>query len=295
MNRFITRMLVVCLLGSAVNSALSQNNAAPAAADIVISSGLVGGGYWNTGSRLQAVASGMGLRVGNQASVGSLANLKALLDKNSPVNLAFAQADALQYYLDENPGAAQAVETLANIGQECVFIISSSDSDIRTDKDMQKSRRLQLGIKSPTSGIWVTFNYMKSLVPEFQQTTLVYGDTVQMMTDFVHPKTNIEEAVMVVHGPNEHSPEIDMVIANPDRFRFVKLSDERLTRKTSGGEAVYRRMKVAPGAVANADPVETICVQGLLLANKNKLTTEQHGKLMDLINNHWAQVYSTTE
>lgn len=295
MNHFFTKVLVACLLGSAVNLAFSQNDVAPATADLVISSGLEGGGYWNAGGRLQSVASGMGLTVDNRATMGSLANLKELLDRNSPVNLAFAQADALQYYLDENPDAAQAIETLENIGEECVFIISDSHGGIRTDKDMQEAPVMHLGIKTPNSGIWVTFDYMKSLIPELRRTTVRYGNAVDMMNEFVHPKTDVERAVMVVHGPNEHSPEIDMVIANPDRFRFVKVSDERLTRKTASGESIYRSMRVAPGAVEGAGRVETICVQGLLLANKNKLTAEQHNKLMELINKHWTQVHSTTE
>ena len=161
MNHFFTKVLVACLLGSAVNLAFSQNDVAPATADLVISSGLEGGGYWNAGGRLQSVASGMGLTVDNRATMGSLANLKELLDRNSPVNLAFAQADALQYYLDENPDAAQAIETLENIGEECVFIISDSHGGIRTDKDMQEAPVMRLGIKTSNSGIWVTFDYMK--------------------------------------------------------------------------------------------------------------------------------------
>jgi len=283
MDRLFSRLVMLCLLGAVINSAHSQNDLAPGAAKIVISSGLEGGGYWKAGGRLQAAASGTGLSVENRASVGSIANLNALMDKNNPVSLGFAQADALQYYLDENPGAAQAIETLETIGEECVFIISDSDSDIRTDEDMQKSRRLHLGIKGPQSGIWVTFDYMKSVIPELRHTTLIYGDTIQMMTDLAHPKTNVDEAVMVVHAPNEHSPEIDMVLANPDKFQFVEISDARLARKTAGGDAVYRRMRVAPGAVANVDPVETICVYGLLLANKNKLTGEQRNKILELV------------
>ena len=100
---------------------------------------------------------------------------------------------------------------------------------------------------------------------------------------------------MVVHGLNEHSPEIDMVIANPDQFRFVRIRDERLTQKAASGEAIYRRMRVAPGAVKGADSVETIGVQGLLLANKNKITPEQRNKLMELISSHWTQIHPTTE
>lgn len=291
MDRYFTKILVVCLLGAAANFVHSQQEASPAVADIVISSGLEGGGYWNAGSRLQAVAGGMGLTVENHASTGSLINLKKLMDKNSQVGLAFAQADALQYFLDSNPDAAQTIETLENIGHECVFIISGDDSDIRTDKDMQKSKRLHLGIKSPNSGIRVTFDYMASLVPELRDISVLYGNAVEMMTDFAHPLTNVEKAVMIVHAPGAHSPEIDMVIANPDKYRFVEVSDKRLTRKTSGGEAVYRSLKVAPSAVADADPVQTICVQGLLLANKTKMSAQQSNKLTDLISNHWAQVY----
>lgn len=294
MNRFIFRLLLVCTLGPVANVAHSENAAAPTA-NIVLSSGLEGGGYWNTGNRLQAVARDAGLTVVNQPSIGSLDNLKKLLASDSPVSIAFAQADALQYYLNENPGAAQALETLQSVGEECVFIISSEESDIRTDEDLQEAPRLYLGIKSSKSGIWVTFNYMKSLVPELRQTTLMYGDTVQMMTDIAHPKTDMDEAVMVVHGTNEHSPEIDMVIANPDRFRFVKITDERFTRSAPGGEAVYRRKKVAPGAVDGARAVETICVQGLLLANKSKLTAEQRKPLMELVNTQWARIQPTAE
>jgi TRAP-type uncharacterized transport system substrate-binding protein len=293
MNRFFTGMLVSCLLCLSVNFAQAQDKVA--ATNMVISSGLQGGGYWKAAERLHTVASGLGLTVRNQASIGSLANMKELMAAGSPVSLAFVQADALQYYLKENPSAAQAIETLAPLGEECVFIISNSDSDIETDKDMQKSDRLHLGINSPNSGIWVTFDYMKSLIPEFQKTTLIYGDTVQLMTDMAHPKTNIDEALMIVHGPNERSPEIDMVIANPEQFRFVEISDERLAQTTATGEAVYRRVKVAPGAVENADPVETICMHALLLTNRNKLTAQQREKLTAVINTHWAQVRSTTE
>jgi TRAP-type uncharacterized transport system substrate-binding protein len=293
-NRFFTRILLASLLGPIASLAISQEGTESATTDIVISTGLEGGGYWNTGNRLQTAAGNLGLTVENQVSTGSLSNLKALLDENSPVNLAFAQADALQYYLNENTEAAQVVETLENIGEECVFIISGSNSDIKTDKDMQKQDRMHLGIKSPNSGIRVTFDYMTSLVPELKNVTVRYGNTVEMITELAHPKTNIEKAVMVVHEPSAHSPEIDMVIANPDKFRFVKISDGRLTQSSASGAPIYRSMRVAPGAIQGAGAVQTICVNGLLLANNNKLSDQQRGKLTDLIDNHWAQIHTTS-
>tara|TARA_R110002072_G_scaffold8842_3_gene43942 strand:- start:18731 stop:19618 length:888 start_codon:yes stop_codon:yes gene_type:complete len=295
MNRLLRKALVVCLLGSFTNVSVSQQDTAPVLADIVISSGVEGGGYWSVGSRLQAVAGGMGLTVQNQASIGSLANLRELMKEGSPVSLAFVQQDALQYYLDSKPRAVQAIEALENIGQECVFIITDSKGDIDTVEDMQKASRMQLGIKSPNSGIRVTFDYMASLAPGLGDITVNYGNAVDMMNGFAHPLTNIKRAVMVVHAPDAHSPEIDMVIANPDRFRFVEIRDERFTRKTASGEAIYHSMKVAPGAVEGAGSVQTICVQGLLVANKNKLTAEQREKVIALIDNHWSQVRPDTE
>ena len=98
---------------------------------------------------------------------------------------------------------------------------------------------------------------------------------------------------MIVHGPNERSPEIDLVLANPDRFRFVKLTDKRLTQNQARGEATYRSVRVAPGAVEGAKKVETICVKGQLLANKNKLSAEQRDKLAELIKNHWDKIRAT--
>jgi TRAP-type uncharacterized transport system substrate-binding protein len=290
MNNHLLRTLLVYLLGSVAGIAYAQQSAAPTAAPVVISSGVEGGGYWNAGSSLQAAASGMGMTVQNLASDGSLNNLNNLLNKNSPVSLAFTQADALHYYLNDHRDAEQAVEPLAGIGDECVFIITDAEGDIHTLEDMVASPRVHLGIKSPTSGIRVTWDYMAALMPGLRDITVVYGDAVEMMTAMAHPLTNIEKAVMVVQGPDERSPEIDMVSANPERFRFVQISNQSLTRKTASNETVYRSMKVKPGAVSDADPVETICVRGLLVANKSKLTSAQRTTLKELIAKHWTEV-----
>ena len=293
MIRVLVKALLVCLLGPAAQLAHPQEAGAPAVSDFVISTGLQGGGYWNAGNRLQAAARGTGLSLDNRTSTGSLANLKALMDDSSPVNLAFAQADALQFFLADRPDTAGAIEALESIGEECVFVISGSDSDIETDKDMQDAVRLQLGIKSPNSGIRVTFDYMTSLVPELDNVSVHYGDTVALINELLHPLSNIERAVMVVHDPEARSPEIDMVVSNPDKFRFVEISDERLTRAVAGGGPVYRRATVTPGAVPGAGRVDTICVKGLLLTNRNKLSPEQQRTLNELISRHWSQVRPT--
>ena len=69
------------------------------------------------------------------------------------------------------------------------------------------------------------------------------------------------------------------------------MRDDRLTRELPGGDSVYRSMRLAlPGV---EDPVTTICVRGLVLGHKQKLSASQSTTLTDLVNYHWMRVYST--
>lgn len=284
--------LMLCVVAFSSASPQAQDVATSADTDFVISSGVEGGGYWNAAARMSSLLESMGLRADNRSSTGSLSNLRALVDVDSPVNVTFAQADALEYFFGIKPGADRSIQALESIGEECVFVISDAKGDIKDDKDMQDAPRLHLGIKSPNSGIRVTFDYMASVVPEFQNISILYGNAVDMMSEFEHPLTNIERAVMVVHRPDARSPEIDMVVANPDKYRLVKIRDERLAAKNSSGEEIYRRTKVKPSAVSGARAIETICVRGLLLVNDSKLTTRQREALKKLLDNHWDDVGS---
>ncbi|MFT4520245.1 MAG: TRAP-type uncharacterized transport system substrate-binding protein [Halioglobus sp.] len=292
MKELFVGVFVACLLGSAAKFAYAQAATDSAVTEVVISTGLEGGGYWNAGERLAAAASGSGLTVESIVSSGSRLSLDRLYSEESPVSLAFVQADALQYFLNDNPAAADRFEKLETIGEECVFIISEKDGNIASDKDLQKSARLNMGIRSPKSGIWVTFYYMAHLVPElWSNTTLMYGDTVEMMTEFAHPKTNVDRTVMVVHGTNANSPEIAMVAANPDKFRFVELSDKRFTQGTADKAPVYHAMKVKSGVAEHERAVKTFCVPGLLLANTQKLTPVQHDTVTKVVLDHWDEIH----
>lgn len=258
---------------------------------VVLMSGVEGGGYWNAGTRLQAVAEQeVDLPVINLPSSGSMENLELLLDGESPVNLAFAQADAAQHYLKSHPEDLIKLDVLENIGQECVFIVTGIDSDIRTDEDLREATDLRLGIASATSGMAVTFDYMVSQLPELADVKVTYGDTAAAMEELNSSDASVD-AVMTVHRPREHSVEVDHALANAKRYRFVELSDERFTEELWNGRKVYRTMKLAlPGA---EKPVKTICVSGLLLANKQKLSIRQRNQLGDLVSYHWMQVYAT--
>ena len=99
------------------------------------------------------------------------------------------------------------------------------------------------------------------------------------------------DAVMVVHRPRAHSPEVDYALANNDRYRFVELNDELFLQSMWNGNKIYRTMKLAMPEPNK--PVKTLCMRGVLLANKQKLTIDQRNKLSDLMLYHWMEIYPT--
>lgn len=290
MDRLIRKTLFVCLFGMAAIMAQSEEESVAILPDIVISTGVEGGGYWSAGDRFQTVAGEMGLEVENLPSMGSLDNLEKLLDPENPVNMAFAQADAVQHYLLDHSDDRRKLDTVENVGQECVFIITGGDSVIASDVDLQKAKGLRLGISSANGGAAVTYRYMASRVPELADIEVVYGDTREVVAQ-LNSATASVDAVMMVHRPREFSDEVSEALSNPEEYQFVKLSDERLIAKLPSGEQVYRSMNLAmPGAT---EPVKTICVRGLLLGNKEKLNGVTRNRVTDLVSYHWMRVYAT--
>ena len=291
MDHLIVRVLLAWFFAYSFSMPATAETSADAAAKIVLSSGVQDGGYWNAAERLQAVAEAEeGLEIDVLPSVGSMENLERLLDRNSPVNLVFAQADAVQYYLNKHPNELNKLELYENVGVECVFIVTGIDSKVRTDEDMEEAEGFRLGITSASSGIAITFDYMVSQIADLEDVTVKYRNTATLMKQLNSPDSSVD-AVMMVHRPKELSAEVDKALANPDRYRFVRLSDERLTQELWNGRKVYRAMKLAmPGA---RKPVDTICVLGLLLGNKQKLTLDQRNQLGDLVSYHWMKVYVT--
>jgi len=291
MDRLIVRILLAWFFTYSFSMPLTAETSTDAAEAVVLSSGVQDGGYWNAGMRLQAVADAEeGLALENLPSVGSMENLERLLDRNSPVNLAFAQADAVQYYLNKHPNEISKLELYENLGVECVFIVTGVDSKVRTDEAMEEAEDYRLGITSASSGTAITFDYMVSQIPDLADITVKYRNTTTLMKQLNEPDSPVD-AIMMVHRPKELSPEVERALANPDGYRFVRLSDDRLTQELWNGRKVYRSMKLAMPGVQK--PVDTICVLGLLLGNKQKLTLDQRNQLGDLVSYHWMKVYVT--
>ncbi len=266
-------------------------NAEETGGGIVMSSGIRGGGYWGAATRLQTVAAELGLEVKVLESRGSLHNLQQLDAADSPVSVTLTQADALQYYLDQHPALAEQGEILEHIGPECVYLISGKNSGIRAVADLQGSPR-RVAIVSARSGVAVTFDYMKTLVPELADTEAVFTDTLRALEQLDSEQAPAD-AVMVVHRPKERSPEVERALNEPARYQFVEIADERLSKKLPNGDAVYDSLNLALSGGAEGAPnaIKTICMKGLLVSNKHKLTREQRYQLDDVLNYHWMRIY----
>lgn len=253
---------------------------------IVISTGKEGGGYHGIGNRLKSVLAEQGVSAEVLTSVGSVQNLNRLNDPENPVNVGLTQADALKHYLNDHPDFADQYLTLGEIGKECVFIITGKDTGIDDDDDLQKKGNQQISVQDPNSGVAVTWSYMTRLEPDFKSTAPAFVDTMEALLQIkAAGKDNPLKAAMLVQKPEARSPAMQVVLDNPEDFRFVSVTDWDLNDELPDGSAVYTFEDVT---VEEKDwgfdtTVDTICTRGLLLAARDKLTPDQRSRLANIM------------
>ncbi len=254
---------------------------------ITISTGKSGGGYNTIGERLKSVLAEQDQPAQVLTSAGSIENLTRLDDPKSPVSVGLTQADALKYYLKDHPGFVDQFINLGEIGKECVFIITGKDSDIRSDSDLQeKGKNHLIAVQSPNSGVAVTWEYMTVLEPAFKNTAPAFVDGAEALLQIKSSgKGSKIQAAMVVQKPMAKSTEMQVVLENPKDFRLVPVKDWDLNDKLPDGSAVYtfENVTVAEKKWGFDTAVDTICTRGLILANKNKLTTDQRTRLSKIM------------
>jgi hypothetical protein len=276
-------------------AALAAGEEETSGPDIVFSAGRKGGGYWGIAERLQAVGAESGLRVEVQESVGSIQNLERLTDPENPVNLTLTQADALKYYMKQNPDFSNQFKIEESIGLECVFIISSAKGGIETDQDLQDPKGHRIAIPGEQSGVAVTFDYMTNLVPGLGNTKPVYTDTLEAMKQIRAGDADGPDAIMLVHRPKVRSPEIHMALDKPSVFRMVPVEDRHLLDELPNGEQVYEFLDVPliRGGVRSGKSVPTICTKGVLISSLSKLDAAAGAKLKQIIDFQWMRIYPT--
>jgi len=262
---------------------------------IVISAGREGLGYWGIATRLQAVALESLLPIDVRESVGATENLKRLADPESPVSLALTQSDALRHYLDLHPGFQVDLEIFESIGKECVFVITDKNSGLHSEDDLRApDAGHRLAIQSADSGSAVTFELMRKHAPDLENTEVVYMDTRIAMDQLGTDSPDAVDAVMLVHRPKVHSPELRRALTDPERFRLVSFNNPDLGGKLPNGDPVYVSLDVPliRSGWKTERSVRTLCMEGLLVGSRNKLSPTDRARLVQIIELQWMRIYA---
>ncbi len=251
-------------------------------ADLVISSGKEGGNYYAMAGRLRTLLTRDHSQYAEvRASLGSVENLAHLDNPESPVGVAFTQADALNGYLEMNPEFRGKFVVLADLGRECVFLFARSDGDILSAADLKTSAGRQISVDRPGSGASVTYDYMMRLDPAFKNTEVV---NVDMMESLAQLKASADfttlRAAMLVQRPRVVSPAMEIVLDNPNTYRIVPMRRGDLQAASlPSGKPVYTFETVQ----VRQTKLDTMCTRALLLAATDKLSTELRSKLAEVI------------
>ena len=262
---------------------------------IVISAGREGLGYWGIATRLQAVALESSLPIDILESVGATENLKRLADPNSPVSLALTQSDALRRYLDLHPGFQVDLEIFESIGKECVFVITDKNSDLHSEDDLRApGTGHRLAIQSADSGSAVTFELMRTLDPDLGNIDVVYMDTLTAMDQLGADSPDAVDAVMLVHRPKVHSAELRRALTNPERFQLLSFDNPIPGGKLPNGDPVYVPLDVPLIRTGwkTERSVPTLCMEGLLVGSRNKLSPTDLARLKRIIELQWMRIYA---
>ena len=262
---------------------------------MVISAGREGLGYWGIAARLQAVALESSLPIDILESVGATENLKRLADPNSPVSLALTQSDALRRYLDLHPGFQVDLEIFESIGKECVFIITDKNGDLHSEDDLRAAGTgHRIAIQNADSGSAVTLELMRTLDPDLGNIDVVYMDTLTAMDQLGADSPDAVDAVMLVHRPKVHSAELRRALTNPERFQLLSFDNPIPGGKLPNGDPVYVPLDVPLIRTGwkTERSVPTLCMEGLLVGSRNKLSPTDLARLKRIIELQWMRIYA---
>lgn len=279
------RLIVLLIISFAFSSAVSSS--ALAGNDrIVISTGKDRGSYFYIGKRLAselAVAHGIVARV--DTSRGSLDNLSLLANPDSPVNVAFTQADALGDYLSDFPSFEDAFFVLGDVGRECALIIAGKKGIARA-QDLKEGKG-EIAVDGPTSGASATWNNMTRLEPSFGATSPVPVSIdealIQLRDGSAYTKLR---AAMIVQRPKRTSPALETLMGDSESFRLIPIRAADLANaRLPDGREIYTFERVIAGGKQrrNNIEVETLCTRGLMLGSKHKMSRERRGQLSTLM------------
>jgi TRAP-type uncharacterized transport system substrate-binding protein len=263
---------------------LMPSNAWAEEADTTISTGREDGSYFYIGRRLQTtMLLEHDYRIGVETSSGSVQNLARLADPSGNIGLALTQSDALHRFLRANSEFAKEFIVLGDAGKECVVLISAKKDGISSFSQLKTLTDGEISVDDPGSGASATFNYMVEMNPELASVRPVFVDTMEALLQIKVAGAHTDlKAAMLVQRPSVRSPAVKILLENPSDYQLVPILESDVQNsKLPDDSVVYTFEKVKVGGTSGQRGLEvnTICIRGLLLASKAKLSRKIRSKL----------------
>ena len=287
MSAKVTKLVATLVI---VLSCLVSGTAWSQLAATSISTGRKGGNYFEIGKRLQsAMLVERNLKVGVEASSGSIQNLARLAEASSPVGLALTQSDALSGFIRNNPEFADDFIVLADAGRECVLLISSRKDGVESFPKLRSIPGAEISVDDLGSGASATFDHLRTMDPALRKTKPVFVDTVEAMLQVKMGGAHTQlRAVMLVQRPSAQTPPIKILLDNANDYQLVPIRETDIQNTKLPDERVvytFEKVRIGSGEGSAALEVDTICTRSLLLASKTKLDRDMRSQLSHVMLN----------
>jgi hypothetical protein len=97
-----------------------------------------------------------------------------------------------------------------------------------------------------------------------------------------------------VHRPKVHSPELRRALTDPEHFRLVSFNNTDLGGKLPNGDPVYVSLDIPliRNGWKTERSVRTLCMEGLLVGSRSKLSPTDRAKLERILELQWMRIYA---
>lgn len=248
-----------------------------ASANIDITTGGKGGYYYGTlGSNTAKVMRERGMPSQIHESRGGVQNLDRLVAGQA--DLAFAQADTVKAYTDNNPNAA--LEDIATLGKECIFMAVKEGGKVSKAQDLKKDTLVYAGKQG--SGGESSLRYLMSMNKNINPQIALRGGTRALN----QVKQGKADAMIWVQSPTKlDTRELQLINQKDSGLTLAEIDLDGIfsSAKLPSGEAIYsfEKVKYASGWGNN---VTTACTSIVAMVNVDNMDDDQVDKIADLLN-----------
>lgn len=279
---------------------LIPSNAWSEEVETIISTGREDGSYFYIGRRLQTtMLLEHDYRIAVEMSSGSVQNLARLADPSGNFGLALTQSDALDRFLRANSEFAKEFIVLGDAGKECVVLISAKKDGISSFSQLKALTDGEISVDDPGSGASATFGYMVEMNPELARVRPVFVDTMEALLQIKVAGAHTDlKAAMLVQRPSVRSPAVKILLENPNDYHLIPILESDVQNSKLPDDSVvytFEKVKIGGTSEQRGLEVDTICIRGLLLASKAKLSRDIRSKLSLVMLNSAASVIGKDE